>query len=129
MSVHYTSQSNDWQTCLLNTYLTIPLSANVALSKEATKQCVINEIFKPNSTCASDTALTCVFQLQGNCLSGPAVTNDIKIPVGKLLQGLSYFGIQTAIFSTVSHGTFKMNRSNTLVLYLPSNVDTFVPYM
>jgi hypothetical protein len=88
----------------MNTYLTVPLSANVALSKEASKQCVINEIFKPNSTCASNEAIGCVFQLQGNCLSGPAVTQDIKLPVGRLLQSLSYFGIQTAIFSTVSHG-------------------------
>lgn len=103
MTSHYTSPSNDWQTCLMNTYLTVPLSANVALNKQNTQNCVIGQFFAPNTTCVGS-SVSCVQQLQKTCLGGPAVTNDIKIPVGKLLQSLSYFGIQTAIFSIISHG-------------------------
>ncbi len=52
---------------------------------------------------------TCIFALAVDCFSqikiSPPVVQNVALPTGHYLQGLSYLGIQTIIFSAIGHAS------------------------
>lgn len=102
MASHYQNKAEDWQACLLDTSYTVPLSEYIALQQAAGRNCAIGLFFTPQTSNCTSTSVACVQNLQKTCLSGTTLP-EVKIPVGELLQSLSYLGLQTAIFSMISH--------------------------
>lgn len=105
MLSHYTDVTEDWEACLAQTYYTVPITAYLDKSAAAGAECVKDQfLIVENTQCDVNTDIPCITQVQENCLSSPAISSDVKIPVGQLISALSYVGIQTAIFSLASHG-------------------------
>lgn len=127
MVSHYQSVEDDWEACLTQTFYTVPITSYISLQQSKSQACAFDQFLTvPDTTCTFD-KIDCVQQLQANCLSGAAIDvclpvltcemsvlsllwfssqNNVRIPVGQLLQALSYNGIQTTIFSLAAHGNY-----------------------
>lgn len=107
-NTEYTDYS-DWQTCLTQAdYSYIPLNATLAPAfaqistiKPTLTNCVIGEVLSGHCT------LPCVMNMSTDCFSAikvsPPVVQNVALPTGHYLQGLSYLGVQTIIFSAIAH--------------------------
>lgn len=137
-SQKYTDPSSQWQACL-----TIPNVVEVPLSEilgigfsqiQAKLGAAIGTAFTCPSTlpeCADSTSCvgnitqTCFLPLivEAQSLSAPDVEN-IKMPVGQLLEALGYIGFQAVIFSIVAHGS--LNRALRHPSWLPATLALMV---
>lgn len=121
----YTDPGEDWEACLVvNNALKIPLSpifATISAKVTATLGCTVSGIGEPTCSANCSTAIinTCVLPLLAD---GPVIPDvpDIPIPVGQLLEALSYVGFQAVIFSLVAHGA--VNRALRHPSWLPATI-------
>ena len=117
----YDNVNDQWQACLVYpNFATIPLEPIIATQTEYAKGNVSNLVLQMYG-CAGQTAnapicensTECATTIQNQCILNtalnfqfptPAAVDNIKMPTGQLLASLSYMGLQTTIFTMISHG-------------------------
>mmetsp|Transcript_26226 Transcript_26226/g.49214 ORF Transcript_26226/g.49214 Transcript_26226/m.49214 type:complete len:506 (+) Transcript_26226:71-1588(+) len=125
----YTDPGEDWEACLVvNNAMQVPLApimAEIGDKVTTTLGCTVNGIGEPtcSTNCSDAIVNTCILPLVAD---GPVIPDvpAIPLPVGEVLESLSYVGFQTVIFSMVSHGA--LNRALRHPSWLPATISLLV---
>eukprot|EP01035_Chromulina_nebulosa_P017817 gene17817-23427_t len=129
-STNYVNLSTQWQACLTQAqFVTIPLNATLApvadqitATKNDFSNCIIG-LVDSDAYCSTEDGIYCVLDIQSTCtpaaVSFPVVENT-QLPVGQLLNALSYIGIQAVIFSALGIGSLYRALKNPT--WLPSTI-------
>lgn len=97
----YTSTDDDWQACFTTAdYQHIEISKQIANGQSKLASCILGLVL--GGTCSP----TCGLTIKTDCPSSINV-QDINLPTGHFLGGLSYLGIQAVIFSAIAHSAMR----------------------
>lgn len=103
----YTNLDNQWQACLTSAdYQYIGLQQQLASATGKLQECIKG--LYDAGTCD----LLCAASIKFQC--GVTPPNDIPLPTGHFLGGLSYIGVQCVIFAAIAHASMRR------ALYHPS---------
>lgn len=122
----YTDPGEDYEACwIVNNALQVPLQPifNQIQTKVTTALgCTVSQPVC-SSNCTTAIINKCILPLISN---GPVIPSvpAVPLPIGQMLEGLTYVGFQAVIFSMVAHGA--LNRALRHPSWLPATISLLI---